>query len=192
MSLTYRIGLQLRSADDPNSEVSQPLKRAAETMGMVPNMYAGMANLPALLATYSFGYEKFRNDSGFTPAEQEIVYLTISRANQCHYCMAAHSMLADNMSNVPPEATEAIRKDKAIADEKLAALREFTQVMVESRGNPTMAQAEEFLSAGYDEVHILAIILAISTKVISNYSNHLFHTEVDDAFAAHSWNPANG
>jgi len=33
-------------------------------------MYAGRANLPALLATYRFGYDKFRKEAGFSPAEQ--------------------------------------------------------------------------------------------------------------------------
>ncbi len=192
MSQTYAINLPLRSPDDEDDAVSKPLRDAKAAIGMVPNMYAGMANLPALLATYSFGYEKFRQEAGLAPAEQEIVYLTISRANECHYCMAAHSMLADKMSGVPAEVTEAIRNDLEIADPRFEALRAFTRIMVESRGNPTTAQARAFLDAGFEEMHILAIILAISTKIISNYSNHLFHTRVDDAFASHSWDGPQG
>ncbi|NCQ22671.1 MAG: carboxymuconolactone decarboxylase family protein [Sphingomonadales bacterium] len=192
MSQTYEIDLPLRSKNDTDEAVSQPLRDAESAMGMVPNMYAAMANLPALLATYSFGYDRFRNESGFTPVEQEIVYLTISRANSCHYCMAAHSMLADTASGVPTEATEAIREDRPISDERLEALREFTRTMLESRGNPTAAQSKKFLSAGYNDVQILAIVLAISTKAISNYSNHLFQTEVDDAFASHAWSEPKG
>lgn len=189
MSDTYKINLPLRTRNDPDEAVSKPLANAAESIGMVPNMYAGMANLPALLATYSFGYDKFRSESGFSPAEQEIVFLTISRANECHYCMAAHSMLADTMSKVPQEAMQAVRGDHEIEDERLGALRTFTQIMVESRGMPTEEEAARFLAAGYSETQILAIILAISTKVISNYSNHIFHTKVDDAFASYRWKP---
>lgn len=192
MSQTFKISLPLRSPDDPDASVSQPLRDAQSSMGMVPNMYAGMVNLPALLATYSFGYDKFRTESGLTSVEQEVVFLTISAVNQCHYCMAAHSMLADSMSGVPTDVTEAIREDSEIPDSKLEALREFTRIMVESRGNPTEAQAKDFLAAGYNETQILAIILAISTKVISNYSNHIFHTEVDDAFASRAWKPSEG
>lgn len=55
--------------------------------------------------------------------------------------------------------------------------------MNESRGNPTPEQAQSFLDAGFEEIHILGIILAQSVKTISNYSNHIFHTEIDDAFA---------
>jgi hypothetical protein len=31
------------------------------------------------------------------------------------------------------------------------------------------------------------VILAVSVKVISNYTNHIFHTEVDPAFAGRIW-----
>ncbi|QQN74901.1 carboxymuconolactone decarboxylase family protein [Croceicoccus sp. YJ47] len=187
MSDTYQIELSLRTPDDTDEAVSAPLKQAQKTMGMVPNMYAGMANLPALLATYSFGYDKFREDAGFSSVEQEVILLAVSRANECHYCVAAHSTLADTMSGVPAEVTDAIRSDQEIPEPKLRALAEFTRVMSETRGNPSPAQAKAFLEAGYSETHILGIILAISVKVISNYSNHLFHTEVDEAFAAREW-----
>ncbi len=93
------------------------------------------------------------------------------------------------MSGVPEDVTDAIRDDGEIGDPKLRALATFTRIMSETRGNPTPAQAGVFLEAGYTETHILGIVLAISVKIISNYSNHLFHTEVDDGFAARRWSP---
>lgn len=66
MSETYHIELALRTPDDADEAVSAPLKQAQKAMGMVPNMYTGMANLPALLATYSFGYDRFRKEAGFS------------------------------------------------------------------------------------------------------------------------------
>ena len=189
MSSVYKLNLPLRSTEDPDPAYSGPLKAVREGMGMVPNMYGGMVNLPAMLDTYSHGYSKFRAETGLSPIEQEVVFLTISRFHECHYCVAAHSFVADMMSKVPAEVTNAIRNDQPIADPKLQALRAFANVMVESRGNPTPEEAKTFLVAGYAETHILAIILAISVKVISNYSNHLLHTEVDAGFAARTWAP---
>jgi uncharacterized peroxidase-related enzyme len=189
MTDVYTINLPLRATTDPDPAVSAPLMAVREGMGMVPNMYACMVNLPALLDTYSHGYKKFRAEGGFTPVEQEVVFLAISRFNGCHYCVAAHSFVADMMSKVPSEVTDAIRDGRPIADARLEALRTFAHVMTESRGNPAPAQAEAFLAAGFSEQHILAIILAISVKVISNYSNHIFHTELDPGFAGRAWAP---
>jgi hypothetical protein len=31
------------------------------------------------------------------------------------------------------------------------------------------------------------VLLAVAVKTISNYTNHLFHTPVDDLFAARAW-----
>ncbi len=190
MPAIFKISLPLRDKDDADPAISAPLKQAEASVGMVPNMYRAMVNLPALLDSYNHAYTKFRAEAGFTPVEQEVVFLAISRSNGCHYCMAAHSFVADVMTKVPTEVTDAIRDGRPIADAKLEALREFAHVMTESRGSPTPGQAQGFLDAGYTEQHILGIILALSAKVISNYSNHIFHTEVDSGFASRTWTPA--
>lgn len=187
MSEVFKTSLSLHTAEDPNPAVSAPLKAAQAGMGMVPNMYAAMVNLPALLDTYSHGYAKFRAEAGFTPVEQEVVFLAISRFNGCHYCVAAHSFVGDMMSKVPTEVTDAIRDGRPVPDAKLETLRAFVHQMTESRGNPSPEQAKVFLAAGYTDEHILGIILAISVKVISNYTNHIFHTELDPGFAARAW-----
>ena len=187
MSSNYRLLLPAKTLEDAHPKAKTVLEQTQAKMGMIPNMYGTMANSPAMLQTYVHGYSLFRENSGFTSAEQELVFLTISRENECHYCMAAHSFVADNISMVPLEVTEAIRNDAQITDSKLSALRAFTQAMVISRGCPSESDVDEFTHAGYSENHILDIILAISVKTISNYSNHVFDTPVDAAFAVRSW-----
>jgi len=163
------------------------LETAKAQMGFVPNMYANMVNSPGLLETYLLGYKRFRADSGFTPVEQEVVLLTISRFNACTYCMAAHSMIADKMSKVPADVLEALRTGGQIPDAKLAALSSFTHTLLEQRGNPTSEQLNDFKVAGYSDRQVLEIVLAIAVKTLSNYSNHLSHTEVDVPFQKYVW-----
>jgi len=178
--------LPARGEDDDNPEIGAILAKAKAATGMIPNMYRFMANVPGLLETYLTGYDAFRSSSDLSPAEQETVLLVISRTNGCTYCMAAHSAVAD-MTKVPPEITNAIRSDEPIPDTRLQALAVFTQAVVETRGLPSAADVQAFLAAGYTEEHILQIVLAIAVKTISNYTNHLFHTEVDSVFAHRSW-----
>ncbi len=184
---TYRMTLEPRSLETASESARPILDAAKKRLGIVPNMYARMANLPGLLATYVQGYEAFRGQGGFTPAEQEVVLLVISRENGCEYCVGAHSMIADKMSKVPAQALEAVRAGKPIAEPRLAALADFTKTMLDTRGNPTPEDARSFLAAGFTEPQILAIILAIAVKTISNYSNHVFHTPLDAPFAAYAW-----
>lgn len=76
-----------------------------------------------------------------------------------------------------------MRDGKPLVDDKLKALNEFTCHMLESQGHPQQDEVDRFLEAGYREEHILAIVLAMAVKLLSNYSNHLFKTKVEDAFA---------
>ena len=167
---------------------ARPLLEAAEArLGFVPNMYKGMAIAPGVLDTYMHGYELFRQNSGFTPPEQEVIFLTISRCNGCEYCVSAHSMLAENVSSVPGPTLEAIREGQSIPDSRLAALSRFTQVMFETRGRPGDADVQAFMDAGFAEEHIMQIILALAVKTLSNYSNHVTRPALDEAFSAHAW-----
>ena len=186
MTADAELDLPKIDLDTAGAEARPILEKAKAQVGFVPNMYAGMANQPALLETYLDGYARFREQAGFTPPEQEVVFLTISRVNGCGYCIAAHSMIGEKMSGVPAEVLSALREGRPIPDPKLAALAAFTETMVERRGLPAQAELDAFRAAGYTDAHVLGIILAIGVKTFSNYANHLMHNEVDEVFAGHA------
>ncbi len=181
------MSLGKQESDTANEQAKMLLETAKKRNGMIPNMYAYMVNSPGLLSTYMHGYDLFRKESGFTPAEQEVVFLTISVENGCEYCVAAHSVVADMQSKVPSEVTEAIRMGGEIPNPKLRALSEFTSVMLNKRGRPDPEDVSRFLDAGYAEKQILEIIFALAVKTISNYSNHIFDTPIDPVFKARKW-----
>lgn len=187
MQSEHKLSLTALSPSEAEPLALNRLEEARNKLGFIPNMYSVMANSPGLLDTYIHGYELFRAHSGFTPAEQEVVLLAISRENGCTYCVAAHSFIADKMSGVPVEVTNAIRDGAPIPDARLSALHDFARTMVVKRGLPDKADVAAFLAAGFTERHILEIVLAISVKTLSNYANHLFHTPVDGAFAGRVW-----
>lgn len=186
MTADAELDLPKIDLDTAGAEARPVLERAKAQVGFVPNMYGGMANQPALLETYLDGYARFREQAGFTPPEQEVVFLTISRVNGCGYCIAAHSMIGETKSGVPADVLSALRAGRPIPDAKLAALAAFTETMVERRGLPAQAELDAFRAAGYTDAHVLGIILAIGVKTFSNYANHLMHTEVDEVFAGHA------
>jgi uncharacterized peroxidase-related enzyme len=182
-----RLKLQKVNIADAEPLARTTLETARHKLGMIPNMYAYMANAPGLLETYRSGYELFRGGSGFSAVEQEVVFLSISHENECEYCMAAHSFLADAQSKVPPEVTEALRRGAEIPDTRLRALSRFTRIMVEKRGRPSESDLDLFRAAGYSDQHALQIVLAIGVKTLSNYTNHVCGTELDAVFAGRAW-----
>ncbi len=186
MNAEYKINLAPVSDAVATGIAKEILDGTNAKLGFVPNMYRAMANSGGFLSTYVHGYNAFREGSGFTPIEQEVVFLVISRENGCDYCLAAHSMIADKMSKLDAETLAAVRLGNSLPDEKLRALAVFTSHVFSTRGMVLNAEATAFLAAGYEEKQIMEVVLAIAVKTLSNYSNHIHHSEVDDAFATYA------
>ncbi len=172
---------------DLSSKSTEILDATQRKMGFVPNMYRMMAPNAALLDGYLQAYNSFRANSGFNAVEQEVIFLSVAYANSCEYCVSVHSFVADQWSKVPMEITDAIREGKEVPDKKLNALNKITKVLTESRGNIAQELVDEFIAAGYTSSHILGIIAGIGIKTMSNYSNHLTHPDLDDAFTSRKW-----
>ena len=180
---TPLVTLPLLETADQSPRQAELLARGRKAaQGMLPNMYRAMAHSPALLDTYLYGYEALRKEAGFTPAELEVIFLVISYENACDYCVAAHSLVADTLSRVPRAVTDAIRNGEDIPDAKLRVLADVARQVLLSRGRPDPATMQKLLNAGYDEKHLLGIVLAIGIKTLSNYTNHLFDTPLDAVF----------
>lgn len=60
-------------------------------------MYAAMVNSPGLLKTYLQEYAAFREASGFTPVEQEIVFLAIAVKTMSNYSNLLFHIEIDKM-----------------------------------------------------------------------------------------------
>jgi len=179
--------MKLSSIELGEASVGQEkvLSRAQSTIGFVPNLIKKMANAPVIAEAYLTVGEIF-SKSSFSAIEQQLILLTVSRYHECAYCMAAHSAIA-KMQSVPKEIIEAIRNDEDLSNPKLAALRNLTENMVATRGNPDESVLKEFLEVGYDDSQVLEIILGISMKILSNYTNHVAETELDEMMEPERW-----
>lgn len=56
----YRMTLPLVDVLTAGAGAREQLEQARRQVGMIPNLYAAMANLPAALETYRLGYDRFR------------------------------------------------------------------------------------------------------------------------------------
>lgn len=167
-------------------EAAKPALGATKAaFGFVPNLQANMAESPELLAGYSALWDLF-SKSTLTPHEQQVVYLTSNFENECHYCMAGHSALA-KMLKMDPAVIEALRNGTPLPDAKLEALHRFTTLVVRNRGWVADADTDAFLAAGYARRNILEVVLGVATKVMSNYTNHIVHTELDSFMHGNEW-----
>ncbi|WP_186017879.1 carboxymuconolactone decarboxylase family protein [Burkholderia gladioli] len=161
------------------------LEATKKAFGFLPNLQAHMAESPELLAGYSALWDLF-SKSTLTPQEQQVVYLSANFENDCHYCMAGHSTLA-RMVGMTPESIAALRAGTDLPEAKLEALHRFATLVVRERGFVPEADVEAFLAAGYTRQNVLEVILGVATKVMSNYTNHVVHTEYDAFMKGNEW-----
>lgn len=169
-------------------EDAKPMLEASQkSYGMIPNLHAVLAESPETYEAYQT-LNKLFSSSSLSVEERHVVWLTINVENQCHYCVPAHTFLAKK-DDVGDDIIDALREDRELPDERLEALRQFTKAMTVKRGFVDEAEIDAFLDAGFTKRNVFDVILGLSHKVISNYTNHVAETPVDAPFAKFGWNP---
>jgi len=171
-------------------EDSKPLLEQSEkSNGMIPGLHGVLAGSPGILEAYQTMHKLF-TETSFNNEELTVVWQTINVEHECHYCVPAHTAIA-NMMKVDESITNALRDETQLEDPKLEALRTMTLLIVRNRGHVSSEELNTFYKAGYGEQQVLEIILGVSQKVISNYTNHIANTEVDAPFEKYAWSKEN-
>ncbi|MDZ7807249.1 MAG: carboxymuconolactone decarboxylase family protein [Gracilimonas sp.] len=167
-------------------EDAKPLLKAAkDNFGFVPNLLGEFAEAPAVLEGY-LKLNEIIGKSSFTPQEQQAAILAVSIVNECHYCSAIHSTILKNQLDTEDAVVNAIRNGDPVPDPKLNALVSYTRKVVEKRGHVSDADIQQFLDAGYTKQNVLEVNLIAALKTISNYTNHIADTPLDEAFQPES------
>lgn len=176
---------KIHTVETAPKESKESLEGSIKAFGMLPNLHGVLAESPETLEGYKVLHNLFQNTS-FDADELTVVWQTINVYHECHYCVPAHTGIA-GMMKVDEKITEALRNQTKLPSEKLQVLHETTLALTENRGNVTDEQLKAFFDAGYGNKQLLEIVLGLSQKVISNYTNHLAKTPVDDAFKKFEW-----
>ncbi|MDU8912513.1 carboxymuconolactone decarboxylase family protein [Aestuariicoccus sp. MJ-SS9] len=172
---------------DTAPEESRPLlENSQKAFGRIPGLHAVMAEAPALLQGYQQLHKLFAEQTSFDKDELTVVWQTINVEHECHYCVPAHTGIA-KMMKVDDAITDALRDETPLPNERLEALRTFTLAVVRGRGNVDNEAVQAFLDAGFTKRQVLEVVLGVSQKVMSNYTNHLAETPVDEPMKAFAW-----
>ncbi|CAE6798471.1 carboxymuconolactone decarboxylase family protein [Nitrospira defluvii] len=161
------------------------LDATAKKYGFLPNLFGVLAESPTAVQAYA-GINKALEQSALTPVEQQVVALTVSAANNCAYCMGAHSTVAQ-MVHMPEAVLTALREQRSLSDRKLNALRLLVVSVLHHRGWVPEEDLNQFTGAGYAKQHLLDVLTIVALKTLSNYVNHIAHTPLDSQFAAQAW-----
>ncbi|PQJ18681.1 MULTISPECIES: carboxymuconolactone decarboxylase family protein [Nonlabens] len=177
--------LEIHTIESAPEKSKALLEKSQKAYGYVPNLHGVLAESPNLLEAYQNLHELFASSS-FNDEELTVVWQTINVEHECHYCVPAHTAIAKAMK-VDDEIIEALRNESELPSAKLETLRDTTLAIVRNRGFIDEKTLQDFYAAGYNQKNLLDIILGLSQKVISNYTNHIAETKLDEGFAKFDW-----
>lgn len=145
-------------------------------LGMVPNLYATIANSPTALKGI-LEYGATLGKGTLNQKEVEAIALVVSQVNGCDYCLAAHSAVG-KMVGYSQEETIQLRKAES-ADAKLGALVTLAKAIAETKGRPGQELVDNFFAAGYSKAALVDVVGFVAVNTFNNYLNNLVETTID-------------
>ncbi|MBB6430064.1 carboxymuconolactone decarboxylase family protein [Algisphaera agarilytica] len=168
--------IQPVDVDQPSAEAAPLLDGLQQKLGRVPNIYATMAQAPAVLkgaldATGTLG------ETSLSGALREQIALAVGGANRCDYCAAAHTAIG-KMNGLTDDQTQAALAGSADDAQAQAAIT-FARAILDREGFVTDDQLAAVKAAGFGDQQIVEIIAVTVFNIFTNYINHIAETTVD-------------
>ena len=174
----------LDSAPDASKPLLDGLRR---NVGMIPNLAAGMAESPPLLDGF-LTVRRVYQEGTFTGAEVQMISLVAALENDCAWCMAFHTLMAET-EGVARSHIDALRAKREPDDARFGALTAFAREMIRRRGAVSAGTLQRFLDAGYSTAQALEVVLGLAFSLMANYAGHLVNPPLDAPLVAHAWRP---
>lgn len=157
-------------------EARQLLNAVNDKFGMVPNLARTLANSPAALKGYLALGEAL--EGSLLPAKlREQIALTVSEANGCGYCVAAHCAIGKSVGLSDSELNDA--RQSSSPDSMVDVALRLAKQLVEDRGWISDEDLDRVRRAGYGDGEIAEIVAIVALKTFANYFNHVAGTDAD-------------
>jgi AhpD family alkylhydroperoxidase len=163
----------------PPEAVERARAMAEAKYGFVPNQIKViMEHSPAAACTYMAAMDAAEHGE-LPDHEREVVILTVSRYNDCHYCTRTHAFLG-RQAGLSEETITAIHCGRLPEDPRLRTLVQTTRLLLDKRGLLTEDELQNLYNRGVRRTELFEINALIGIKLFSNYVNHVAQTEVDE------------
>ena len=175
-------GFKMDEVGNEPTEVREVFDWYKENFGFVPNLSKVLSASPAALRSYWLTQLELSKHGLLTPAEHNIIQMSVAVENRCKYCTSGHQMAGKQFFGSEENDLQAIRNEGEIPTEKFDALRAFALGVYRNKGRIADQVLQDFLDAGYSKAQAVEVITNIGVKVMSNLTNQLAMTEVDEPF----------
>jgi uncharacterized peroxidase-related enzyme len=151
--------LRVPDEDDLPAEVTALYEAPLEKLGFVPNVLRLYALRPSHLVRWNEHYEELmKGDSGLSKAEREMIAVVVSVANECRYCIAAHSAALRKLTKDPALA-DAIADDHTAAalEPRVRAMLDYARKLTLRPAAMSEADVDGLRAAGWTDEDVMDI-----------------------------------
>ena len=164
---------------DPNAttgKTKQLLDGIRAKLGTVPNILRSLAESPAALEAYvdlSGALESGR----LSPRLREQIALAVAEANNCDYCLAAHSAAGKALGLSAEQILDS--RGATSPDSKTNAALRFAREVVDTRGRVETGSIARLRSAGFGDGEIVEVFANVALHIFLNYFDHVAEPVLD-------------
>jgi uncharacterized peroxidase-related enzyme len=163
--------------DQVSAQNQQLFDNLQKGLGFVPNLYATFGLSENGLGAY-LAFQQSQTKGAFKAKEREAINLVVSQANNCVYCLAAHTAIG-KLNGFSDEQILQLRAGYADFDPKLDALVKVAKAITETKGHPAPELVDNYIAAGYAQSSVVDLVLMVGDKIISNYLHSITQIPVD-------------
>ena len=145
-------------------------------LGVLPNMFRTLAHTPVALNAY-MQLATITAGGKLDARQREQIALAVGEANDCGYCVAAHSVIGQGAGLSPAQIE--LARDGQADDPRTRAVLQLAQAIVRERGHVSTGDLDAFKAAGLSDADILEVLVSVVFNIYTNYSNHLARTDLD-------------
>ena len=164
--------LRVPTREELPAEVLAQWDASLERLGFVPNVLRAFALRPAHLLAWTAHYDELmKGESELTRAEREMIAVVVSVANDCAYCIAAHSAALRKLTRDPALADQ-IAADHRTADitGRMKAALDYSLKLTRTPQLMVEADTQGLRDEGWTDESVMDIA---EVAAMFNFSNRL-------------------
>lgn len=164
------------SIEKADGELKTLYSEIKKNIGALPNIYQYMGNSPVILQGFlSMG--EVAGKTSLSPQLREQIALTVAQANDCTYCLSAHTLLGGKVGLQGEQIMQARKGDSK--DSKTKAILRFVKKMVDSKAKASDEDVSLLKAEGVSDQEVVEIIFIVNLNLFTNYFNHIVNTPID-------------
>ena len=166
----------IESATGDTADIYTRVRKLAG--GRVPNTYAALGYLAPSSLDAFLNAQRALASGSLSQQELQTIKLLVSAKAGCDVCVAAHMFLGE-MAGLPVDTLRAVRAGRPTGDAKRDALMHFVSLLLATSGSISRREFSAIRAAGYTDIQLAEISLAIALITFTNTFNRINDTDID-------------